>query len=76
MNLISASLLALTLGQNSPVSPGVHELTFATRGGGSMLYAISIPKNYDAQTPVPLVLVLHSGGERMRYYGKIGRAHV
>ena len=34
-----------------------------------MLYAISIPRNYDPQIPVPLVLVLHSGGERMRYYG-------
>lgn len=69
MNLIGAALLALTLNQSAPTSPGVHELTFAMRGGGSMLYAISIPKNYDAGTPAPLVLVLHSGGERMRYYG-------
>src|SRR5215510_3166593 len=69
MNLIAASALAVALGQSAPTTPGVHELTFATRGGGSMLYAISIPKNYDGQTPEPLVLVLHSGGERMRYYG-------
>jgi predicted peptidase len=69
MNLIAASLLALTLNQTAPLSPGVHELTFATRGGSSMLYAMSIPRNYDPQMPVPLVLVLHSGGERMRYYG-------
>jgi predicted peptidase len=69
MNLMMAGLLALTLNQSAPLSPGVHELTFATAGGGSMLYAISVPRNYDARTPTPLVLVLHSGGERMRYYG-------
>jgi predicted peptidase len=69
MHLFAASLLVATLNQSMPMSPGVHELAFATRGGGSMLYAISIPRNYDARTPVPLVLVLHSGGERMRYYG-------
>jgi predicted peptidase len=69
MNLIAAGLLALTLNQTAPMSPGVHELTFATPAGGSMLYAISIPRDYDPRTPVPLVLVLHPGGERMRYYG-------
>jgi predicted peptidase len=69
MNLLFASVLALALNQIAPVSPGVHELAFPTRGGGSMLYAISIPRTYNPQTPVPLVLVLHSGGERMRYYG-------
>jgi predicted peptidase len=69
VNLIVASILAATLNQAAPISPGVHQLTFATRGGGSMLYAISIPRNYDSRMPVPLVLVLHSGGERMRYYG-------
>lgn len=69
MNLMFAGLLALTLNQGAPTAPGVHELSFPTRGGASMLYAISIPRNYDARTPTPLVLVLHSGGERMRYYG-------
>jgi predicted peptidase len=69
MNLLIASVLALALNQGAPTSPGVHELTFTMRGGGSMLYAISIPRNYNPQTPAPLVLVLHSGGERMRYYG-------
>ena len=69
MNLVMAGLMATALTQSAPISPGVHELTFATPGGGSMLYAISIPRNYDPQMPAPLVLVLHSGGERMRYYG-------
>jgi predicted peptidase len=38
-------------------------------GVGHVLYAISIPKGYDTSRPAPLVLVLHPGGERMRYYG-------
>ena len=62
MNLLAASLVAATLTQSAPITPRIHELTFATPSGGSMLYAISIPRNYYAQTPVPLVLVLHSGG--------------
>ena len=69
MNLILAGLVALAANQSAPLSPGVHELAFDTRAAGSMLYAISIPKNYEAQRPAPLVLVLHSGGERMKYYG-------
>jgi len=69
MNLIVASLAATALMQTIPSSPGAHQSTFATPSGGSMLYAISIPRNYDPQTPAPLVLVLHPGGERMRYYG-------
>jgi len=69
MHLVLATLLAVTLNQGAPPSPGVHESMFNMHGGGSMLYAISVPKNYDPQIPAPLVLVLHSGGERMRYYG-------
>jgi predicted peptidase len=34
-----------------------------------VLYANSIPKGYDASRQAPLVLVLHSGGERLRYSG-------
>ena len=64
-----AGFLALTLNQAASMPPGTHELTFVTPGGGSMLYAVSVPRNYDGRAPAPLVLVLHSGGERMRYYG-------
>jgi poly(3-hydroxybutyrate) depolymerase len=69
MHVMVATLLTAALNQAAPTAPGVHELSFATRGAGMMLYAISIPKTYDPQRPAPLVLVLHSGGERMRYYG-------
>ena len=70
MNLLLASAVTALLAQSAPMGSGVHQLTFQVpNGGGTMLYAISIPKGYDAQRPAPLVLVLHSGGERMKYYG-------
>lgn len=69
MTVLFAAMLAATLNQGALTSPGVHQLTFTTPAVGSMLYAISIPKNFDPQRPAPLVLVLHSGGERMQYYG-------
>ena len=61
-------LLGVSLGQQSTAS-GMHQLTANIPGVGQVLYAISIPKGYDASRPAPLVLVLHSGGQRMRYYG-------
>lgn len=64
--LISTTLVALLV---QPPANGVHELSFQTPDGHTLLYAISIPKGYDPQRPAPLVVVLHSGGERMRYYG-------
>jgi hypothetical protein len=61
-------LLGLSLGQQ-PTASGMHQLTADIPGVGQVLYAISIPKGYDASRQAPLVLVLHSGGERSRYYG-------
>jgi predicted peptidase len=69
MNVLLAAAMTTLLGQAAPTVSGVHELRFQMPTGGTMLYAVSIPKGYDAQRPAPLVLVLHSGGERMRYYG-------
>jgi predicted peptidase len=69
MNLLVAIAAAGLLAQGAPTTAGVHELTFQVPGEGIMLYAVSIPKGYDARRPAPLVLVLHSGGERMKYYG-------
>jgi predicted peptidase len=34
-----------------------------------VLYGVSVPRGYDPARPAPLVVVLHPGGERMRYYG-------
>jgi predicted peptidase len=69
MNILLASALAALLAQSGSGDSGIHELTFQVPNGGTVLYAIAIPKGYDPQRPAPLVLVLHSGGERMKYYG-------
>jgi predicted peptidase len=67
MHLILASALAVQLAH--PTTSGVHELSYQAPDGRTILYAVSVPKGYDTARPAPLVLVLHSGGERMRYYG-------
>ena len=67
MNLLLVPALLALL--NQPTTRGIHELTFRAPDGGDILYAISIPNNYDPRQPRPLVLALHPGGARMRYYG-------
>lgn len=65
--LISLGLLAL-LG-DLPTSAGLHELALDVPQVGRVLYGVSVPRGYNPNTPAPLVVVLHSGGQRMRYYG-------
>lgn len=65
--LVAASALVAQLAH--PASSGVHDLAYRAPDGTTTLYAISVPRGYDAGQPAPLVLVLHPGGERMRYYG-------
>lgn len=36
---------------------------------GAVTYGISVPNNYNAGNPRPLVLALHPGGPRVAYYG-------
>jgi predicted peptidase len=67
MKLLFAAALAALLAQ--PTTPGVHELSTEIPGVGTVLYAISVPRGYSADRPAPLVLALHSGGERPRHYG-------
>lgn len=69
MSWLVASLLAGSLLGQQPMTPGVHDLTGEVSGVGRVLYGVSIPRGYDPDRPVPLVVVLHPGGERMRYYG-------
>ena len=47
-----------------------REMRFTVPDGGEMLYAISLPQDLSPKDPRPLVVALHSGGERMRYYGE------
>ncbi len=50
-------------------APGIHRSTFPIPGRSPMLYALSVPREYNAKEARPLVLALHPGGERMPYYG-------
>lgn len=68
MKLLLFPMLGLLAGLQ-PASRGVHELTLQAPGIGEILYGISIPDRYDAGQPRPLVVALHPGGTRMRYYG-------
>jgi predicted peptidase len=46
---------------DAPVAAGLHRLTLPRAGGPAIGYAISIPANYSASRPVPLILALHFG---------------
>jgi predicted peptidase len=43
------------------LAPGLHHLKFQRTDGPPIGYAISIPANYSASQPVPLILALHFG---------------
>jgi predicted peptidase len=47
----------------------VKNLQMPLPAGGTLLYGLQVPDGYQAGEPRPLVLALHPGGERMRYYG-------
>jgi predicted peptidase len=49
-----------------PQKPGIYELSYKTTG---QRYTLSIPEGY-AESPVPLVLVLHYGGPVTPFYGR------
>jgi predicted peptidase len=70
MNALLAIALTGLVAQEMPVSPGIHDLTLSSAGRVAMTYAVSIPKGYSPGRPVPLVLVLHSGGQRFPHYGR------
>jgi predicted peptidase len=60
---------ALVLALLQPAAPGVHRLSFPVPGLDPMPYALSVPAGYDGREPRPLILALHPGGQRTRYYG-------
>jgi predicted peptidase len=64
----AAAALAFAVGQTA-LPAGVHDQTLDAPGG-AMTYAVSVPKGYRPEKRVPLVLVLHSGGQRIPHYGR------
>lgn len=49
--------------------PGIHELTLETRAG-AVDYTIVVPDGYRSETPAPLIVALHYGGEVTPFYGR------
>jgi predicted peptidase len=49
---------------------GIEELTAKLPDGDVLRYAISVPRGYDKQKPVPLVMALHYGGRVTPFYGR------
>jgi len=47
----------------------IQNLRFRAPDGSDVLYGLLVPDGYKASQPAPLILALHPGGERMRYYG-------
>lgn len=62
-------IVALLVGLAQPAASQVQRKTFQGPDGGTILYGISIPRDYDPGHPRPLVLALHPGGGRTPYYG-------
>ena len=69
MLAIAMWLLAFATATSLPTTKGLHRLEADVPGVGRVRYAVSVPDGYDPATPVPLVLVLHPGGQRIPYYG-------
>jgi predicted peptidase len=61
-------LLALAALLAQPVAPRFEQRAFTTPDGSAMRYGLSVPSDYSASRPRPLVLALHPGGSAP-YYG-------
>jgi predicted peptidase len=60
---------AAVAAQDLPQTRGLHPLQLDVPGAAPVLYAVSVPDGYQSSIPAPLVIVLHPGGQRIRYYG-------
>ena len=53
-----------------PENPGIYQERFEPEDSLPVRYTLSIPKGYEPDQPVPLVLALHYGGRVTPYYSK------
>ena len=54
-----------------PKKPGIYEETLTLKSGTLLRYTLSIPREFGAQQPMPLVLALHYGGTVTPWYSKV-----
>jgi predicted peptidase len=69
-------IFALFVGLAQPATSHVEQKTFQAPDGVTILYGISIPRDYDPGHPRPLVLALHPGGTKTSYYGVQYMRHI
>jgi predicted peptidase len=62
-------VVSVASAQELPQARGLHPLQLEVASAVPVLYAVSVPDGYRSSTPAPLVIVLHPGGQRIRYYG-------
>ena len=63
-------LVGLVLAQSvTAPPPRIRNRTLPVTEVGTITYGISVPADYDANNPRPLILALHPGGPRIAYYG-------
>lgn len=65
----TALLLGLASLLLQPGAPTFERRTFTAPDGTTMRYGLSVPGDYTASRPRPLVLALHPGGGGSPYYG-------
>jgi predicted peptidase len=66
--MIPTLLVSLLILVAQPAAPRFEQRTFKTPDGITMRYGLSVPGDYNASRPRPLVLALHPGGSGP-YYG-------
>ncbi|MEQ1907242.1 MAG: dienelactone hydrolase family protein [Vicinamibacterales bacterium] len=65
--LVAMSMLFVMSGSSRAAE--IRNLSMPLPGGGELRYGLSVPDGYTPGQERPLLLALHPGGERMRYYG-------
>jgi len=69
MRMRGALVCVLLLLTRSAAAADVQNLKFRMPNGSEVLYGLLVPDSYKVSQPAPLILALHPGGQRMRYYG-------
>jgi predicted peptidase len=59
--VLPIGIAAQAAGDSPVLTPGLHSLSLPRADEPAIRYAISVPRNYSASKPVPLILALHFG---------------